>query len=148
MYYLTSKSTPLCFPLPVYNQQVGPYIRALGEGLMPGSQQIDIADQPVTAAREAQPARRTDGWMWGAGKWSELNALNRNNFIGLWTMKTWLRFGVFSIQIQLTVQGPFTHVRTLVSALMGSPFPKFICCVLDYRGTWASLWVAVGKCIV
>lgn len=37
--------------------------------------------------------------------------------------------------IQLTVQGAFTHVRTLVSALMGSPFPKFIRCVLDYRGT-------------
>lgn len=31
---------------------------------MPGGQQIDIADQPVTAAREAQPARRADGWMW------------------------------------------------------------------------------------
>lgn len=31
---------------------------------MPGGQQIDITDQPVTTAREAQPARRADGWMW------------------------------------------------------------------------------------
>lgn len=43
---------------------MGPHIGALGEGLMPGGQQIDITDQPVTTAREAQPARRADGWLW------------------------------------------------------------------------------------
>lgn len=61
--HLKAKSLPFGSFLPVYNQQVGPHIRALGEGLMPGGQQIDITDQPVTTAREAQPARRADGWM-------------------------------------------------------------------------------------
>lgn len=29
--------------------------------------------------------------------------------------------------IQLTVQWSFTHVRTLISAHRGPPFPKFLC---------------------
>ncbi len=57
-----------CSLLPVYNQQVGPNIGALGEGLVPGGQQIYITDQPVTTASEAQPARRADGWGGTAGK--------------------------------------------------------------------------------
>lgn len=48
--------------LPVYNQQVGPHDGALGEGLVPGGQQIDVTDHPVTIASEAQPARWADRW--------------------------------------------------------------------------------------
>lgn len=59
---LQAKSLPLSF-LPVYYQQMGPYIGALGEGFVPGGQQIGITDQPVTAASEAQPTSRADGWM-------------------------------------------------------------------------------------
>lgn len=33
-------------------------------GLVPGGQQVDVTDQPVTAAGEAQPAGRTDGCRW------------------------------------------------------------------------------------
>lgn len=59
-----SSCLPFCSLLPVDNQQVGPHIGALGEGLMPGGQQIDITDQPVTTASEAQPAKRADGCRW------------------------------------------------------------------------------------
>lgn len=54
--------------LPVDDQQVGPDVGAHGEGLVPGGQQIDVTDQPVTAAREAQPASRADGCKRTAGK--------------------------------------------------------------------------------
>lgn len=53
------------FSLPVYNQQVGAHVWALGEGLVPGGQEIDVADHPITTASEAHPASGTDGWMWG-----------------------------------------------------------------------------------
>lgn len=46
----------------VDNQQVGALIRALGVGLVPGGQQVDVTNQPVAAAWEAQPARGADGW--------------------------------------------------------------------------------------
>lgn len=46
----------------VDNQQVGALVGALGVGLVPGGQQVGVTDQPIAAAREAQPAVGADGW--------------------------------------------------------------------------------------
>lgn len=50
-------------PLPVYEQQVTPQRRALGNSFMPGGQLIDVTDNPVAAAIKALPPWKTDGWV-------------------------------------------------------------------------------------
>lgn len=51
----------VAFIVPVEDQKVRAHVRAFGVGLVPGGQQLDVTDQPVTTAGETQPAGRTDG---------------------------------------------------------------------------------------
>ena len=60
--YYKSHILRLQHHLLVNNEQVGPQIGALGDGVVPGGQQIDITDHPVTTAGKTLPARGADSW--------------------------------------------------------------------------------------
>lgn len=54
-------------------------------------------------------------------------------------------FAFIPPKVQLTVERSFAHVRTLISAQMGSPFPKFVGRIFDDGGTRAGLRVVAGE---
>lgn len=119
----------------VYDQQVGALVGALGVGLVPAGQQVGVTDQPVAAAREAEPAGGADGWRWRSGKGLDIARVSEAG-------GSILRDETYPA---LTVQPPLAHVGTLVSAHMSFPFAKLIRRVLDDSRARAGLCVAVGK---
>lgn len=127
--------------LPAYNQQVSPspHVRTPGNSLVPGGQEIDVTDYPVTAATKALPARRADGCVWGRKKTGnskkEKQKPNKNTSIKIKII----------FPKHLTVEWTFAHVRTLVSADVGPPVSERLWCIFDYCNAAANLCVAVGE---
>lgn len=110
-----------------------PYVGAFGVGLVPGGQQVDVTNHPVTTARETQPAERTDG----------CRSREKGRFKGGGGLK--IRTIKGRKKELLTVERSLAHVGTLVSAHVALPLPILVCFVFDEGGTRSALRVTVGK---
>lgn len=129
----------------VDNQQVGAHVGALGVCLVPGGQQVDVTDQPVAAAREAQPAVGADGWRQDEVRGRSDDSDNNKKLSAVFAVSE-RRSRIFCAgNIPLTAQRPLAHVGTLVFARVKSPFAVLLRPVFNEGGTHTELGVPVGK---